>query len=570
MALSGIFTIMNASSPYYARIEEDSDGAGLTGALSERNRIIDAAKWLLVPAEPGNTTDAHQRYKIKNVAHSRYAVSDYTRSPGAPVFSSNRENFQWWIIKKEDPISCGEDVYSIVHNDHRDMSWRLPNDDNGAPIELHLPSKDRHSLWKITPYPPPPESGANRLPFEDKSILTLTSVEQKFDDEEDGLAVTLRWERLPPYCLEFLEPLLVKHRNVVIAILQVQAPFRSSSQDLSAILRMRDNTAFDIFAATVLYNNAVEVTVEIGRFKLYPEDSPITAALPQYEYHYVWRKPLVFESLHSFREGITLRNLQITGSGRDTFGQFIRSSVIIDVTNVSCLNLRASMTIGIYVGNSKIGAAEVKDLKSAPGKKVEHKLQWKLRPFNPVNHDFRAVINQYITKETQVPILLKVENISTTICGHLINLPRFEINTYIQGIASKVIPHVDVYIHLVPVLLRRRVSFRFDIDNPLDTMLEICKIRLDVSVRGAHIANVSHDFNENGQSFIIKARDKVRSPMVPHAWLDAGYLKALQLAVDRRACLDVKVKSAILRVDQFELSGLEFTFYELPFKIHWF
>lgn len=130
MTLSGLFTIINFSSPYYASLEDDSDGACLVGVLStgitdkQKVRLILAQKhytdifttyllqWVLLPAEPGDGGGLVEYYKIKNVVHSRYATSSYTQSPSGSVIASDKNSMlQWWTIRKEDSNSHGEDIY---------------------------------------------------------------------------------------------------------------------------------------------------------------------------------------------------------------------------------------------------------------------------------------------------------------------------------------------------------------------------------------------------------------------------------------------------------------------------
>ncbi|KZT00980.1 uncharacterized protein LAESUDRAFT_500067 [Laetiporus sulphureus 93-53] len=556
----GIYTITNLACYNRANLPNDDEKASVTCKIPRRT--MDAEQWEIQPSESQNGG----RYTIRNVKYNQYASFEMNPEVASPVFGSRGEG--WWVVTEMDSNQYGEDTYSIVCYHHSGLSWTLPDEGDNTPIELHPFARDRRSLWKIAPYPPLPK---RPFPFTDRSILSLRSVEQTADTQY--LHVQFEWIALPPNTvLEFPEPLLIVFHSEVIAEVQVEGEFKTNGHILFGTLRADDTNAFASFASTVVRDDDVQVSLEIYKFKYYAEETPESSPDRQYTYRHAWKKNFTFKGLRSFRERVTLCDFRITGSADDDHGPYMKSRVTVNIVNASVFTTMATISVGVYIGQTKIGTGHAKNLQLLPDTNTMN-VQWQYRPLSPANQEVQNLMDQYFTTSRDLPITLSIESMSANICGNLVNLPRFDVDTRISGIGMQFIHHVDIHISAVAALLQRRVSFSFDIENPLDATLEIRDIELDCFVKGAHIASVKHRFwsqNKKARNFIIPPKEKQTSPRVPHAWLVADFVKTIQLACGGEAFLDVKVKSATLRIDRFILQGLTYNLHDIEFKLHWF
>ncbi|CCM06685.1 uncharacterized protein FIBRA_08972 [Fibroporia radiculosa] len=556
---AGIYTVTNVYSGNRASLPNDDDRVNVVCKIPfTSSKVTDSEKWEL-------TASSNGRYTIQNVLYKYYLTTTIRPKASAPIFGTTSPD--WWTITEILPVneSFGQETYSILCKDHSNLGWALHDDDDETPIELQSFARDNRNLWKISPYPPVPRK---EFPFTDRSILRLSSVEKT--SEAECLGVQFEWKSLPPnFVLHFPEPLLIVHHSEVVAEVFVEDEFKTSSGILYATIRAKDTAAFTSFASSVLLDDDIQVSLQAHKFRYYPADPVDRPADWQYLYRLRWKKDMTFKGLHSFRERVILRDFRITASDCDSHGQFMRASVIANIMNASCFTSTATIAVGVYYGSSKVGTAEYKDLQLQPEKDNELFIDWKFRPLNPANSEVQNFMDQYFTTVQQLPVTLTLESISASICGHLFNLPHFDISTRIQGIGSKFIDRVDIYAGAWSSLIQRKVSFTFDIENPLDATLDICSIVVDVRIKGAHLASVKHTFGkQNANRFIIPPKEKAKSVSISDAWLVSGFIKSLQLAGDRNACLDITVKSATLRIDQFLLQGLTYNIENVPFKLH--
>lgn len=260
---------------------------------------------------------------------------------------------------------------------------------------------------------------------------------------------------------------------------------------------------FTAFASSILCDDHIQVTLEAHKFRFYPRKSVERPADWHYVYEALLRKDLTFEGLHAFRENVALSDLKILSSGSDDKETYLESSVNVSIFNTSRFSCAADLAVGVYFGNTKIGHGQFKELHLRRQNPDVHELKWRFRPMNPANQEVQMLLEQHFTTKQQLPVVISVENISATICGRLFNLPRFKINSHIEGLGINLVKHVDVHIGAFGLLTQRKVSFEFTFSNPINAPLELCDIELDVIVKGIRIANVKHHFGENSKSFRI-------------------------------------------------------------------
>ncbi|KAF9804393.1 hypothetical protein IEO21_09405 [Rhodonia placenta] len=362
------------------------------------------------------------------------------------------------------------------------------------------------------------------------------------------------------HIIEFPDPLAVLYHGEVIADAEVDEYKTSADTPLRMSLHARDTPAFTAFASSILCDDHIQVTLEAHKFRFYPRKSVERPADWHYVYEALLRKDLTFEAgLHAFRENVALSDLKILQSGSDDKETYLESSVNVSIFNTSRFSCAADLAVGVYFGNTK----ELRLRRQNPD---VHELKWRFRPMNPANQEVQMLLEQHFTTKQQLPVVISVENISATICGRLFNLPRFKINSHIEGLGINLVKHVDVHIGAFGLLTQRKVSFEFTFSNPINAPLELCDIELDVIVKGIRIANVKHHFGENSKSFRIDKKGEAKSPKISNAYLVASYLKTVQLVTDSSACLDIEVKSAAIKIDHYDLQGLTFNMKNIPFK----
>lgn len=554
--LSGVFTITNLQFHNRACLLKDDDKEPITCAIPADMSTVNAMEqWELTP-----TSD--HRYSIKNVHFESNITTDIRPTSSATVFASRYK--AWWIIKEMDPATYGPDTYSIFSRDSSELCWGVRDGDSETPIQLFPFAPDHRNLWQIARYPPVHKKPC---PFDiSLTKMELQSVEQGL--EQRNISVEIEWTDLPrDHIIEFPDSLAVLYHGEVIADAEVDEYKTSADTPLRMSLHARDTPAFTAFASSILCDDHIQVTLEAHKFRFYPRKSVERPADWHYVYEALLRKDLTFEGLHAFRENVALSDLKILSSGSDDKETYLESSVNVSIFNTSRFSCAADLAVGVYFGNTKIGHGQFKELHLRRQNPDVHELKWRFRPMNPANQEVQMLLEQHFTTKQQLPVVISVENISATICGRLFNLPRFKINSHIEGLGINLVKHVDVHIGAFGLLTQRKVSFEFTFSNPINAPLELCDIELDVIVKGIRIANVKHHFGENSKSFRIDKKGEAKSPKISNAYLVASYLKTVQLVTDSSACLDIEVKSAAIKIDHYDLQGLTFNMKNIPFKL---
>ncbi|KAI0916296.1 hypothetical protein AcW1_009888 [Taiwanofungus camphoratus] len=541
---SGTYTITNEFHRNRVRLPNDNDLQSVVCHIpsnSWASSIDDTEKWSLEHC-------GEDRYTIENAAFKKRFIGTRHSSQATNQIFGTATPYWWKIIQRT------ADAYIIYPPDNPSLSVSLQDGSNQTPIELlNAAPADRFNLWKISPWPPVDEK---EFPYVHDLSVSLDRAEANNDD--GGFTAYTSWKGLQQnYILHFPEPILVCYRGHVVAEAHMPGPQMTTSSGLksSAILHIKDSTAFETFASSVLNDSEIQVVLKARKFKFFTEYAETGRdALYQMD------KPVTLKGFRSFREQVLLRDLKIYGSDRD--GTYMIAAITANLMNESHIDNRVSLSVGVYVGSTRIGSAELNDLHLQPGSN-NVQLEWKLKPRNPVNPDVQAFMNQQFTTNVAIPIALHVENIKTSICGRLFNLPSFNLTTEIQGGGSRLVRKVNAFLG-ARLLLGRKVSFVFEFANPLDAPLSIRSIELEALVRGVQIVVVKHIFRD---PFIIPKKETKQSPKISDAYLIRDYLKSLQLVATRSATLDVTVTSATISVDNFLMEGLRFDLKDIPFSL---
>ncbi|TFY68402.1 hypothetical protein EVJ58_g1032 [Rhodofomes roseus] len=552
---SGTYTITNVSYRNRASLTSGDDQefihCKLPGAVGPKEQ------WSLTSFPGDRFWIVNEDCKLHIATHPNAAIA-------SPVFGTRVNTSMAWIIKEVPGDDYGPDVYSIHSEEMTTLAWTLNDGRDGTPISLQNFTKDRRNLWQISTYPPVQRK---EFPFKDRSTMTLSSVEPTA--EPDYLAVHCDWKGLPPgYSFEFPEPLLLLHHSEVVGEMMIPADgkFTTDSGSIYMEFHPRDTPAFKTFAAAIMAESDVQVYLQIEKFRFYHSGS--SDADKSYVYRSKWSKELIFKGLHAFRECVSLRNLKIQGSSSDNLGPYIVATVEAGILNPCVLKCTSNIVISIHHGSCKLGSADLKDFTVTPQQNESRQITWKFRPMSPANDELRSFLDKCFMTEQQLPIRLGVDAISTTICGRLFNLPRFDIETHIQAFAKKLITKVNVRISAITVF-KRELTFDFEMQNPFSATLELQNIQLKVSIRGTHIATVKHTFDP-ASHVALQADGQAKSPKISNCWLNASYLKAFQLAYSAKTPLDVEVTTADLSIDQYPLKGLSYNLYDIPFKLNLF
>lgn len=89
-------------------------------------------------------------------------------------------------------------------------------------------------------------------------------------------------------------------------------------------------------------------------------------------------------------------------------------------------------------------------------------LKLKLQPQSDVNTKVRDLINQYIGTSKEIPVFLHAKIANVTISDLKRPLHDLEAHSYILGIGSCFVSHVDAYTGIgFGLLLKKSVDFKF-------------------------------------------------------------------------------------------------------------
>ncbi|KAH9923826.1 uncharacterized protein B0H18DRAFT_909565 [Fomitopsis serialis] len=526
---SGTYTITNVLYSNRASLTKGDDEEIVSCKLPHPECV--GQKWRFT-RYPGD------RYSIRNEEHQLHVMTQTNAAEAALVYGVRDDISMAWTIKECEDY--GSDVYNIYAEGFSNLVWTIDDCRNGAPVRRNV-----ECAWK-------------------------------------GLSS-------PGMILHFQEPLSLLYRGEEVAEMTVpgNGMFVTETERIRMHFHPKDNTQFQAFAAAVLIDCDVQARLRIKKYKLYHSNPSEQGSAQDRDYVFChgWVKEVRFKGLHSFRECITLKNLRMLGSASDsrTHEPYINAAIDVHIMNMGCLlTFSGDAVISIYYGNTKAFTI-------GPNVDTYRGVRWKSRPMSPANDELRSFMDRWVMTQLSLPVKLVVDTISTTVCGSLVNLPPFSIDTQIEGFGIGIVTSVDV--HISPkVLITRGLSFEFTMDNPFDTTLELKSMQLQVSIRGSHVATVRHTFSGvNGDRhgrFVIPARGKGKSPKISHCWLNAGYIKSFQLAISRKAPLDVFVESADIvyvlhsfltrliqlrssrSVDKYHLDGLTYDPHNIPFRLH--
>ncbi|PCH36506.1 hypothetical protein WOLCODRAFT_81885, partial [Wolfiporia cocos MD-104 SS10] len=347
----------------------------------------------------------------------------------------------------------------------------------------------------------------------------------------------LEWEGLPSdHILEFVHPLTVLFHGEAVADAIIKDAFKTSSRHLCFSLVARDSGAFQEYMKTLLREDDVQVVLQINGFKYYPVDQRERPAdWDTYVYTEPWKKTLVFKGFQSFRNRIRLQEIKINGSDLDEDGiPYLRAMVAAEVHNDTRMTCTVNFSLEAFYKESRVNRKNIQEVDGC------------FQPIYPPSEEVKQFISSYLTKGTPLQIQLHVDDISITICHRLYNIPGFAVNTHIHGLNRPIVTHVDAYLSFFPIILRRRVAFRFYLVNPVATPVEFNSFTVHASVKGTPIANVEYSAKK-ALSVSVCIDGLIKCPKMKKAYLISGLIKTAQLAFDRSATLHLEIKRASIK-----------------------
>jgi len=174
-------------------------------------------------------------------------------------------------------------------------------------------------------------------------------------------------------------------------------------------------------------------------------------------------------------------------------------------------------------------------------------------PANDRDDDFRAFISEFLTTKAAIPISLDLKTISIKIENHPMVLDGIMVHTTIKGLGHSLISRIDAYLGFNA--LRREVSFRFRLVNPIHTSIEVIDSVVDATLKDQLLSHIEHRFRDltiptlggEKESEVVTA--KLKKALLGTIWLVRGHTKIK---------LKIHIKSTTISIDGHPIPNLEF------------